>query len=54
MENVRYKLLQYSTVGWEVIHSNLIREECKRIIESKLSEGVNPNHLKVDLDDPTK
>jgi uncharacterized protein YbdZ (MbtH family) len=51
MENQRYKLLQFSTIGWEEVHSNLTKEECMRIIESNIAEGVNPNHLKVQLDD---
>jgi uncharacterized protein YbdZ (MbtH family) len=50
MENILYKLLQYSTMGWEVTHTKLTKEECSKIIESNLSEGINPKYMKVELD----
>jgi hypothetical protein len=42
-----YKLLQYSTMGWEVTHTKLIKDECKSIIEMLLQEGINPEYIKV-------
>lgn len=53
MTETRYKLLQYSTIGWEEVHKNLTREECKVLIETNLAEGVNPRHIKVELDNST-
>lgn len=53
MENKLYKLLLYSTVGWEVVLSKLTREECKLAIEQNLAEGVNPKYIKVELDNST-
>jgi hypothetical protein len=41
-----YKLLQYSTIGWEEIYTKLTKEECKKVIENLLSEGTNPDYLK--------
>jgi hypothetical protein len=53
MEQKLYKLLQYSTVGWEVTHTKLPREECTKTINSLLAEGINPNYIKVELDNDT-
>ena len=50
MENKLYKLLLHSTIGWEEVNTNLTREECKIEIEKHLAEGINPNHIKVELD----
>jgi hypothetical protein len=52
MEN-RYKLLQYATVGWEEIYTNLTKEECSKAIENLLAEGINPQYLKVLQDNGT-
>ena len=53
MDDVKYKLLQYSTMGWEEVHTNLTKQECTIIIENNLAEGINPNHMKVELDNST-
>jgi NADPH-dependent 7-cyano-7-deazaguanine reductase QueF len=53
MEQKLYKLLQYSTVGWEVTHTKLQREECAKTINSLLVEGINPDYIKVELDNDT-
>lgn len=53
MDNVKYKLLQYATIGWEVTHSNLTKEECTAIINSNIAEGINPNYMKVQIDTDT-
>jgi hypothetical protein len=46
----QYKLLQYSTVGWEEVYTKLTKEECSKAIENLLADGINPEYLKVVLD----
>jgi hypothetical protein len=41
-----YKLLQYSTIGWEEVYTKLTKEQCSRKIESLLAEGTNPQYIK--------
>jgi len=53
MEQKLYKLLQYSTMGWEVTHTKLTREECSKTINSLLGEGVNPDYIKLNPDNDT-
>jgi hypothetical protein len=50
MEKKLYKLLQFSTIGWEVTYTKLSREECAKTINSLLSEGVNPDYIRLELD----
>jgi hypothetical protein len=45
-----YKLLQYSTVGWEEIKTSVTREQCELLIKELLADGVNPQYIKVILD----
>jgi hypothetical protein len=42
-----YKLLQYSTIGWEEVYTKLTKEQCSREIENLLAEGINPQYIKV-------
>lgn len=42
-----YKILLYSTVGWEEVHTKLIKEQCSKQIENLLAEGTNPQYIKV-------
>lgn len=42
-----YKILQYSTTGWEIVHSGLTKDQAKERLEAYMSDGVNPTHLKV-------
>jgi len=53
MEQKLYKILQYSTVGWEVTHTKLQREECAKTINLLLAEGINPDYIKIELDNDT-
>lgn len=45
-----YKLLQYSTVGWEETNTKLTKEQCENCIKELLADGVNPQYIKVILD----
>jgi hypothetical protein len=41
-----YKLLQYSTIGWEEVYTKLTKEQCSREIQNLLAEGTNPQYIK--------
>jgi hypothetical protein len=52
-EEIRlYKLVQFNTMGWELVMRNdnpvegLDREEIKDIIQEMINDGENPNRLK--------
>jgi hypothetical protein len=53
MEEAVYKILQYYTSGWEAEPNDrkLTKEQAKDRLNQYMSEGVNPNYLKVALDD---
>ena len=41
-----YKLLQYSTMGWEEVYTKLTKEQCSKEIQNLLAEGTNPQYIK--------
>ena len=52
-EEIRlYKLVQFNTMGWELVMRNdtpvegIDREEIKDIIQEMINDGENPNRLK--------
>lgn len=45
-----YKLLQYSTIGWEEVKTKITKEHCENYIKELLADGVNPQYIKVILD----
>lgn len=46
-----YKLLQYSTIGWEETQVKLTKEQCENYIKELISDGVNPQYIRVILDE---
>jgi hypothetical protein len=46
-----YKLLQYSTMGWEEVYTKLTYEQCSKEIQNLLAEGTNPQYIKVVSDE---
>lgn len=49
-----YKILEYATTGWEIVASGLDYDDAKHRIESYISDGVNPNYLKVENEEVTE
>lgn len=52
--NQLYRIEEFFTNGWELIDpqsQKLTKEECKKQLEGYLTQGYNPNHLRVVLDD---
>lgn len=48
-----YKIEELFTDGWELIHSSaqkLTREECSKKLQRFMSEGHNPNYIRVVAD----
>lgn len=53
MKETLYKIEELFTNGWELIDPSaqkLTREECKSRLNCYLSEGYNPNRIRVALD----
>ena len=45
----KYRVEQYYTTGWSVVHQNAIKlskDEAKRTLETLMAEGVNPDDLR--------
>ena len=45
-----YRIEEYVTTGWEPLDTKLTREVCTQRLEMYISEGRNPNHLRVQSD----
>jgi len=43
----RYKLEEEQTSGWYSVADNVSQEECKRVYDERLNEGVNPSRLRI-------
>lgn len=52
MEEKLYKILQNYTDGWvaELTDCKLTKEQAKQRLNQYISEGINPNYLKVVID----
>tara|TARA_B100001778_G_scaffold223106_1_gene184987 strand:+ start:231 stop:431 length:201 start_codon:yes stop_codon:yes gene_type:complete len=56
-EAPRYKLLELSTEGWNLIDKNaqnLTKEECDNWIQKAMNNGVAQNRLKVARNEDTR
>lgn len=47
MSEQLYEVQQYFTQGWEIVGSNLNKEEATKRLEALLSEGFHPDDLRV-------
>lgn len=48
-ENPLYNLLEEGTSGWFIVDNgnNLTREQCSKLYDFSLSQGVSPRRLKI-------
>jgi len=46
-EDKRYRLEEEQTTGWYSLADNVSREDCKRIYDQKLNEGISPQRLRI-------
>ena len=46
-EEKRYRLEEEQTTGWYSLADNVSQEDCKRIYDQKLSEGISPQRLRI-------
>jgi len=42
-----YKIEEECTTGWEEHKTNLTKEEAKKVYDSLIYEGVNPQRIKI-------
>jgi hypothetical protein len=42
-----YKIEEQVTTGWEIIETNLTKEECKEQYEALIGDGVSPQRIKI-------
>jgi|TARA_Y100000287_G_scaffold149904_1_gene125201 hypothetical protein len=47
MEDKRYKIEEESTSGWHEHKTNLTKEECKKLHDELINEGISPQRLKI-------
>lgn len=47
MSEELYRIEEMCTTGWEIVVSNLTRQQAIERVNSLMSEGYNPNYLKV-------
>tara|TARA_R100000027_G_scaffold4820_1_gene3968 strand:+ start:691 stop:846 length:156 start_codon:yes stop_codon:yes gene_type:complete len=47
MEIQLYKIEEECTTGWEEHKTNLTKEEAKKVYDSLIYEGVNPQRIKI-------
>ena len=46
-EDKRYRVEVEETSGWYSVADNVSQDECKRIYDQKLNEGVHPQRLRI-------
>ena len=46
-EEKRYRLEEEQTTGWCSLADNVSQEDCKRMYDQKLNEGVSPQRLRI-------
>ena len=46
-EEKRYRLEEEQTTGWCSLADNVSQEDCKRMYDQKLNEGINPSRLRI-------
>jgi len=46
-EEKRYRLEEEQTTGWYSLADNVSQEDCKRIYDQKLNEGISPQRLRI-------
>ena len=51
MEERFYDVVHYSTTGWEVDDRRLQKEQAALKLKQYLADGVNPEHLRIDVND---
>ena len=42
-----YKIEEQVTTGWEIIETNLTKEECKEQYEALIGDGVSPQRIRI-------
>ena len=42
-----YKIEEQVTTGWEIIETNLTKEECKEQYDALIGDGVSPQRIKI-------
>ena len=42
-----YKIEEQVTTGWEIIETNLTKEECKEQYNALIGDGVSPQRIKI-------
>ena len=46
-EKQLYRIEQFDTTGWEVIHSSLSKEECGNVYDGLMNEGISPKRIRI-------
>ena len=46
-ENRRYSVSEAGTTGWEIVESNMTKEQAMTYYNALLNDGVSPNRIKV-------
>lgn len=47
MSEPLYVVEEFCTTGWEIVQENLTRSEASAKLDDLISQGVNPDHLRV-------
>ena len=42
-----YKIEEQVTTGWEIIETNLTKEECKEQYNALIGDGVSPQRIRI-------
>jgi hypothetical protein len=50
-EEKLYRVEEFCTTGWELVEEHLTRSQASDKLQSLLSEGYNPNHLRAVRED---
>jgi len=46
-ENRRYSVSESGTTGWEIVETNLTKEDAMKYYNALLNDGVSPDRIKV-------
>ena len=42
-----YKIEEQETTGWEIVKTNLTKEECKEQYDALIGDGVSPQRIRI-------
>ena len=46
-KNELYKIEEEGTTGWEIVKTDITKEECKEQYDGLIADGVSPKRIKI-------